>query len=169
MRPCRRPRPTSRRLRRGVTTLELLVNLPVWLIAFLAVVEFGMIFANLQQVALASRVGAKVASESSSFSVGPLNPADPIVLAIEHQLQLSGITQCKIILEENAGGSHNTHTLGSCVAPPPPTPLPTLGKYVRVSVCVPGSQLAPNLLKAFFLDSSKWIFRETTTFHYELP
>ena len=39
-------------------TLELILNLPVWIIVLLAVIQFGQLLSNLQQVALASRVGA---------------------------------------------------------------------------------------------------------------
>ena len=44
--------------------LELILALPILIIAFLAVVQFGTFFVRMQQVALASRVGAEAASQT---------------------------------------------------------------------------------------------------------
>mgnify|MGYP000873921391 CR=1 FL=1 len=95
VRGVRRPR-----LRRaGAITLELIIMLPVWLIMLGAIVQFGLLIGNRQQVALASRVGAEEASRTNLPSGGgvPLN----VVHVVEQQLQSSGIDQCKITLEHN--------------------------------------------------------------------
>lgn len=171
VRGVRRPR-----LRRaGAITLELIIMLPVWLIMLGAIVQFGLLIGNRQQVALASRVGAEEASRTSLPSGGgvPLN----VVHVVEQQLQGSGIDQCKITLEHNvvpptppAPAAPVVLSSGDCGCPttPPATPLPPQGEYVRVTVYVPATQLAPNVLKIFGLDLSEWLVPNSTTFRHEL-
>ena len=57
----RQPASPIDRRRRGTITIELLLNLPIWLLAILALVEFGEVAADLQSVSMASRVGAEEA------------------------------------------------------------------------------------------------------------
>ncbi len=59
-------RPTQKlinRSRRGIVVVELLLWLPVLLTGLLAVIEFAIMQQVNQQVTLASRYGAKIASE----------------------------------------------------------------------------------------------------------
>jgi Flp pilus assembly protein TadG len=148
--------------------LELILMLPVWLIALLAIVEYGQIMANLQQVALASRVGAEEASQTPSLPTSPGAPVPANVLsAIEQQLASSGISGCRVILEHNVGGPV-TLTSGTCdQCVPPATPLPLDRQYVRVTVCVPLAELAPNLLALFGFDIADCLAQQSTTFRYE--
>lgn len=158
-------RPSQRH--RGAVVVELLIMLPVWLIALLAVIEFGEVLSDLQQVSLASRVGAESGVRTPGLpSSGPV-PTN-VLDAIDHQLASSGMSQCKVILEHNVGGSYAMLVSGSCSCDPPTTPLPGLGTYVRVTVCVPMTQLVPNLLGTFGFDISSKLVRQTTVLQYEL-
>lgn len=157
------------RLRRGSVTLELIVMLPVWLIVMGAIVQFGLLIGNRQQVALAARVGAEEASRTPGLAAAGGVPGN-VVEVVEQQLQSSGIEQCKITLEHNLAGTATLST-GTCECPtlgvsgdwPPES-----GDYVRVTVYVPATQLAPNVLKFFGLDISDRFIRNATTFRHEL-
>lgn len=185
----RRPRLGSPCARRGVIVMELLLNLPIWLIGLLAVLEFGELVSNLQQLAVASRAGADMASQTSGLSTVNGDPIPPAVYeAVENQLTTSGILKTPFIswnvfLEHNvaAGGG----TLGTPVVlrsgpgsisplelSPPPTPAspptPTVIRYVRVTVIVPATSLAPDVLNTFGLNMSVKNVDESTTFQYKL-
>jgi Flp pilus assembly protein TadG len=148
--------------------MEILLSLPVWLIGLLAVVEFGNLFSNLQQVALASRVGAEVAARTSPLPTSGAI-ASPILGAINDQLAAANITPSAVILEHNAGGTYVKLVDGaSSFAGPPPQTLPAVGTYVRVTVCVPATQLTPNVLRSFGFDAQAWDLGESTTFQYTL-
>ncbi len=150
--------------------LELILTLPIWLIALLAIVEFGEVYANRQQVALASRVGAEEASETDHLSTtdsGDPVPTD-VINAINDQLASSNISFCKVVLEHNVGSYHTNLQAGSCNCPVPNTPLPDDGQYVRVTVFTEMTQVTPNLLRTFGFDVSDRVIHHTTTFRYEL-
>ena len=100
----------------------------------------------------------------------PLN----VRAAVEKQLQNSGIQACRIRLEHNVGG-----TQVELVSPPsggcpcePVTNLTTLPPrpYVRLSLCVPWTELMPNCLAKFGFDVSdpSKIADSMTVFRYEL-
>lgn len=146
--------------------------LPVWLIVMGAIVQFGLLIGNRQQVALASRVGAEEASRTPGLASTGGVPSN-VVAVVAQQLQSSGIQQCKITLEHNLGISTEFATLstGTCNCPtlgvsgdwPPES-----GDYVRVTVYVPATKLAPNVLKFFGFDISERFIRNATTFRHEL-
>ncbi len=143
--------------------------LPVWLIALLAIIEYGQILSNLQQVSLASRVGAEEASQTLVLPTSPGGPVPANVLAaIDQQLASSGISRCRVILEHNVGGPVTlvSGTCDGCV--PPATPLPVDREYVRVTVCVPLTELTPNLLALFGFDIADCTAQQSATFRYEL-
>jgi hypothetical protein len=158
--------------RRGSVTLEFILALPILLIVLLAAVEFGMFFSNMQQVDLACRVGAEAASQFAPFPHGPttvpLNVADPI----NHQLASSDISPCKIILEHNVLPTAQTLTTtygAGCACDPPAALLPAgTARSVRVTVCVPLIELAPNCLALFGFDLTGRFAQCSTTFRYEL-
>lgn len=178
----RRPDRTHFRLpadRRGSITLELIIMLPVWLIVMGAVVQFGLLIGNRQQMALAARVGAEEASKTVGLNLtddGELVPAN-VVTKVEQQLQSSGIEQCKVTLEHNLVGSPPpttpiTLTTGECNCPTlgvSTTWPPASGRYVRVTVYVPATELTPNILKFFGFDISELYIRNAATFRHELP
>ncbi len=184
------------RRRSAAVTLELILMLPAWIILMLAVVEFGLILVNRQQVALASRVGAEEASRTPGLSLISGDPVPANVLrVIDQQLASSCIARCKVVLEHNVdppvSGSSSpilsssslfpvgpigpsvvlTQTIltsGGCDCPPPLAPLPPSGQAVRVTIFVPVTELAPNLLSVFGLDLSDRFIYHATTFRYEL-
>jgi Flp pilus assembly protein TadG len=148
--------------------LELLLSLPIWLIGLLAVIEFGNLFSNLQQVALASRVGAEVAARTPALASGGSIPST-VLTAINDQLAAANITPSEVILEHNAGGTYAKLVDGdSSFAGPSQQTLPAAGTYVRVTVCVPATGLTPNVLQSFGFDAHAWDVGESTTFQYTL-
>lgn len=168
------------RYHRGGVTLELILNLPVWIIFLLAVIQFGQLLSNAQQVALASRIGAEEASETATTTITTaVTVPTNIVEAIEHQLESAGVvdsggaSQCRVILEHNLNGTNERlDSSGATCSCDPPTepPLPNTvhdARYVRVTVCVPYSLVAPNLLGAGGLDFSSKLVQHTTTFRHE--
>jgi hypothetical protein len=164
--------------RRGVAAFELILVLPVLLLITIGLIEFGLMFANLQQVALASRVGAERASELATLPA--MTTGDPVPLevieAIEQQLQSSCIDWCHIRLEHNAGGTQEV--LESSIGTPcgceefellPADEIPT-GRYVRLTLTVPLSEVVPAGVTLFGcnLVSPEQAFHSTTVFRYEI-
>lgn len=167
-------RPT--RPRRGGIALEMILVLVVLLVATIGIVQFGVFLANAQQVALAARVGALEASQLADLPVtdGPL--PQEIISAVEHQLASSCIQWCTIRLE------HDIHPLSQQVAVvksadpdcecltkenlanPPPR------GYVRVTVCVPLSQVMPEQLSFFGVQiyGEDKTYEHSAVFRYEL-
>jgi hypothetical protein len=140
----------------------MIMVLVVLIIVTVGIVQFGVFLANAEQVAMAARVGALEASQTTPLPAGPgAVPAD-IIEAIEHQLESSCIDWCHIRVEHNVGGG--VSVLESDVAPPVPCacdPKTNLAeppgfsltgaatRYVRVTVCVPLSQVMPKQLSFF--------------------
>jgi Flp pilus assembly protein TadG len=152
--------------RRGSVTLELLLNLPIWLLALFGTIEFGQILSNMQHVSLASRVGAEEAAQTASLPPSGDVP-DNVLAAIERQLGAVGIAPAKVILEHNSGGTAVALVSGTGRGDPPDTPLPTLGTYVRVTVFARMGQLGPRLLDQFGVDVGSRVLGESTTFYYQ--
>ena len=160
------PRIERKFARRGAVTLELILAFPALLILLLAIVEFGQIISNMQQVALASRVGADVASQIALSTTDGDPVPDEVLDAIEVQLAASGFAGCRVTVEHNVGAVTTLNT-GDCDCDPPSAGLPP-GEYVRVTVCVPLSEIAPDLLSPFGFDLTDKTVGQTTTFPYEL-
>jgi hypothetical protein len=184
------PRATNRRLRarpprgrcaRGGVTLELIIAFPIWLCILLATIEFGWLMSNLQQVALASRLGAAEASQTEDLSSFP----DGVKDVIATQLESAGMkgeggkaAWCHIIVEHNLNGTNqplslaNTDYSGepcSCSVPTDTEiPYPDCKQYVRVTVCAPMTAVAPDLLGAYGFAIDGRVIRHTTTYRYEL-
>ena len=164
-------------------TLELIINLPVWILALLAVIQFGQLLSNLQQLSLASRVGAEEASETpAGIITGAANVPGNINEVIQRQLESAGIVDSGgvarfcVILQHDLTGVDDELTYSApgtnctnCSAPTePPLPVTTPDtRYVRVTVCVPFSLVAPNLLSQCGLDFTDNVVRQTTTFMHE--
>jgi hypothetical protein len=131
--------------------------LPILLIMTVAVVQFGLLFANLEQGALAARVGAHEASESPALAAtvdGDEVPQD-IRDAVTHQLCSSGIEWCHIRLEHNVGGTAielDSDRGDGCECGPDDTldnPPHDDEAYVRITVCIPLTELMPDSLSYF--------------------
>jgi Flp pilus assembly protein TadG len=155
--------------RRASVTLELIVALPLLIIGLLAVVEFGVLLASLQQVAAASYEGAKAAAEAPALTSVP---ADNVLLAsniralVDRRLQSAGFGSSAsqgVTLRHTVGGGGDA-TDGICADPLTP-PLPT--QSVRVTVCVELTRLAPNVLSSFGFTLTGKVAEFTTTLDYE--
>jgi hypothetical protein len=153
--------------RGGAVLVEFLLVMPILLVALAGVIEYGLILSNLQQVALASRVGAKVASEQPT----PLD-ITAIHAAVDQQLKSAGFSgACRVILQHNVpGGGPSPQTTGACdcnMPLTPGTPATTHGRFVRVTVCVELSELTPDLLDFFGFSVAGRLVEETTTYRWE--
>jgi hypothetical protein len=170
------------RRRRGGLTIEVVLVVVVLAIVTVAVVQFGVFYANAEQVALAARVGGLEASQTANLATSGDVPVN-VVDAIRHQLESSHIDYCEIRLE------HNVIPPGPPAPPPPPYVLTTIApgctcppksplvsppfvgtEYVRVTVCVPLDQVFPKQVSFFgkqLFDSSK-TYEHTAVFRYEL-
>ncbi len=133
----RRPLPQALAPRAGTATVELLFNLPIWLILILALAHVGRVLSDAQQMALASREGAREASRSRHLPVAGEVPGN-VIEAVERQLHHSAVGGSLVILEHNREGARATLASGTGWGVPPNTPLPKLGRYVRVTIFAQG-------------------------------
>lgn len=160
------------RHRRAGVVLELLLSFPILLIAFLAAIQFGMLFSKIQQLALASRIGALAAAQSIALT--PVNGPVPlsILQPITRQMNLISASPYGVLIEHNATNPQPVTPVllasGTPACTQPTTPLPTSGRYVRVTVCVKVTQIAPDLLGMFGLDITTLNAQQTSVFRYEL-
>lgn len=183
--------PLTRRLRRrakrrsAAVLLELIVALPILVIIVVALVQFGLFFQNMQQVAVASRVGAQEAAETANLPNEGDVAGDPvpaaIIAAIRQQLSSSGIDPCAIILEHNVNASsgfteqtlrtdfdNDGDSMNDCPdCAEPSSAIPSLS--VRITVCVKMDELMPNSLSMFGFDASTYTSQSTTTHSHEGP
>jgi hypothetical protein len=157
--------PRGRR-RSGILTMELLLNLPLWLLLVLAVVQFGGLSCGVQQASLASRVGAAEAGRTTPLPCEGGVPGN-VLSAIERQLASSGLVCSKVILEHNLAGRPVVLLSGCGPGRPPCIPLPSVGTSVRVTVCVPPAGIIPNLLGKLGLDLWSRALVQSTTFRHE--
>jgi hypothetical protein len=163
--------PVSSRRRRGSLTVEMVLVVVVLAIVTVAVVQFGVFFANAQEVALAARDGALEASQTAGLSTSSGNPVPAdVIRAIEHQLQSSKIDWCHLRLEHNVTGGLTPVTLesdtgGGFICEPktnllaPPSPGT---RYVRMTVCVPLKEVFPRSLSFF----GEQLFANTRTYEH---
>lgn len=165
--------------RQGALTVELILTLPIFLIVLVAVVQFGLYYVRMQHVALASRIGAEQAAQTPGLSSYSSVPGG-VVSAVTAQLQAAGIDEFCIRLEHNLGsGAVLWEPAGGCPfcgaggctccpsAPLPSSPYPGTN-YVRLSICVPLTELMPNGLKVFGFDLTGKTTTFTMVFRYEL-
>jgi len=160
-------RSSRRRRARGRITVELLLNLPIWLLFVLAVVQFGQQSAAVQPVALASREGAAEAAQTASLSSDDAVP-DAVLSVVRRQLASARLVCSKIILEHNVGGKPVMLIAGSGPGEPPAAPLPRFGNSVRVTVCVPPTGSIPNLLGKLGLGFGPRALEQSTTFRHQI-
>lgn len=149
--------------------LELVLALPVLVVLLLAVVEFGSIFASLQQLSLASRAGARAAAEIVNLPTAPGAPIPSEVFdEIAAQLAAASISPRHVVLEHNVAGSPVRLDAGQSHAVLPDTRFPATGRFVRVTVVADLSELAPDLLGMWGFSTAGRIATHTSTFRYEL-
>lgn len=166
----------STRNRRGVITLEVILLLPILVILLLAVIEFGLIMAAAQHVEAASRLGAKLAAESTNLPLfNAPSTMDNLKERVDQYLNTAGYTDaCQVILEHNVSGMGNPlqfNPLGSpCSCTPEPGPIGSLPSgSVRVTVCLSLSGNVPNALDMFGFDISNRTVRQSVVWVYEQP
>ncbi len=161
------------RTRRGALILEMVIVLPIMLIALLAIVQFGFYFENMQQVSLAARIAAEVASQTPNLPDADGDPVpENVRRAVEQHLASCGISGVAIRLEHNTGGEpvvlrYPTVDSGLSLTKlddPPP------GRYVRATVVVPTCELMPDALSVVGLNLAGPEKRTafTQTFRYEI-
>ena len=171
-----RPAARSFARRRAAIALELVLVLPVLVLLVVVTIQFGLFHANMQEVALAARVGAEEASQTESL---PNTDGDPVpanvLLAINKQLHSSRIRSCCVKLEHNVDGNPvvlvSPNSDACAVGPiwqPIEGPLP--GTFVRVSIFVPKSAVMPNSSRLLGLDVSdpSKVVGSCAAFRYEL-
>ncbi|EAQ80134.1 TadE/TadG family type IV pilus assembly protein [Blastopirellula marina] len=143
--------------------LELVLTLPILLILLLAIVEFYLLYANLQRLEAASRAGALVASRIDLPATGA--PPEVVIAAVDRQLETLNLPGRRIILVHNSVGPMTQLNAGASY--PAPTELldllPTSRPCVRVAIQTPMTGLTPNLLKTFGMDITGRIVSQTTT------
>ncbi len=169
---CDRPMPRRPQPRSGAVVLELLLVIPINMIVLLAVAQFGLFLSNHQQLALACRTGAGIASESSSLmTTGNPVPMD-VTDAVVRQLASSGIAPSALILEHVAGGGPATEqtlrtnlSAAGAACQEPANAIP--GYTVRLTVCVPLSEMMPNCMSGFGFDTTGHTVECSTTFGRE--
>jgi Flp pilus assembly protein TadG len=157
----------------------MLLVVVVLAVVTVGIVQFGVFFANAQMVAMAARVGGLEASQTANLPAadGDTVP-DDVLRAVEHQLASSCIAWCLVRLEHNATPSGDVVVLVSSLddafecAPHGPLAAPPHAdtQYVRLTVCVPLSDVFPKQLSFFGrqLFGPERTYEHTATFRYEL-
>ncbi len=126
-----RPRAIRRAARRAVLVLQLVVVLPLLLIATLACFEFGMVFMIDQALLTAATQGARIAAKGGNMT--------NVVTAVNQTMSVYGIqiqpstSDANVVLEE-AGQPTVNYTSVPCT-PHGPT-LQSTPAETRVTVCL---------------------------------
>jgi hypothetical protein len=177
MQPVKRGRGRAMpRRRRGSLTIEMILVVVVLAIVTVGIVQFGVFFANADEVALAARVAALEASQTPNLPASGSVPAN-VLAAVEHQLQSSLIDWVRIRLEHNvtpgdAPAALAATTPGYVVAAKTNLAAPpTAGThYVRLTVCVPLADVYPKQLSVFGeqLFAANRTYEHTVLMRYEL-
>lgn len=154
--------------RSGSITIELLLNLPIWMLISLALIQFSELAGKMQYVSLASRAGADAAAETAGLPSEGGVPAN-VVAAVERCLASAHIACQRIVLEHNVAQRPVVLMSGNAAVLPPPLPLPPAGRCVRVSVYVRPDAIVPNLIGAIGLDLWSRSLEQSTTLRYRLP
>ena len=141
--------------------METIVALPVLFIALLAVVEFGLLSMHQSCLQQARRAGADAATHSPLPTSGPV--PDGILEAVNAVLECKGMTADCVRVEHNLARGGPYVLNAGIGAAPPMAPAPDQHPYVRVSVCVENTQLAPNLLRTYCVDLSGDLSQKSTT------
>lgn len=169
----------NRDRRHGATLLEVILVLPIVLIAVLAIVEFGLLLANGQQLELAARAGAL---ESVETNLPPSGAIPPEVLdVITESLRASKLLGPSETIED-VGGVHIQHSYDSNPNSNP-APLYTLTAgtlndsatitmadrpYVHITVSLPTTRLAPNVLRQLGIDLQDRVSSQSKLLRHEL-
>jgi len=177
--------------RAGAVILEFILALPVLVILLLAVVEFSVMLQVNQQLAYASRFGAKLAAEITrnkdihpnlgDFNLASTTEVDSLQGRIDRYLQTHGLTKsCAVVLEHNACSvpNHEQDRPGTikdschCGNPPALMPVSLPGgseneAYVRVTVALTLKDNVPDLLNTLGFALGDRTFVHSTTLRIE--
>ena len=163
--------------RRGSLTVEMIMVVVVLLIVTVGIVQFGVFFANAQEVAFAARVGALEASQTVGLPVSGDIP-DNVIQAIENHLDNSQIRWSHIRLEHNitpndiAVELETDSKIDAVCGPKQNLPAPPAAgtHYVRLTVCVPLRDVFPKQLSFFGeqLFPLTKTYEHTAVYRYEL-
>jgi len=156
--------------RSAIIVVELLLMLPILLLLLAAVVEFGSIFAVMQNVSFASRMGAKFASQQTSgAAIINLVNNETLLAQVNRHLIEAGLEHgaCRVLVHHNDVTSPKVAIAeppsGACDCELPSLGLPSPKIAVRVTVCVPLEGNVPDLLSTFgFSLSDKQVHQSTT-------
>ena len=154
------------RHRSGVAVFEFVVFAPVLLICLLAIVEFGLVFANIQTVELASRTATRAAAEAIQADVTSGAALAGVRSVADQVLATGGLVSDGVVLEHTIGGGSGSFTSGTGTAPGVPA-IPA--EAVRVTVSLNLSQLTPDLLSTFGFSTTGRTVHQTTTMRFEGP
>jgi hypothetical protein len=156
-------------LRSGAVILEVILTLPLLVIASVAVLELGLLASGQQAIEAASFDGAVVASRDANMAANVTVPAD-IVDAVENSLASRGVPatvgngQLTIVLDSSELTS-TPLSVGENLSIAPLV-APANRPFVRVVVGVRGVALAPNALATFGLDLTDVLAVQETTLAY---
>jgi len=164
--------------RQGSLTVEMIMVVVVLLVVTVGIVQWGVFFANAEEVAFAARVGAVEASQTVGLPTSGDVP-DNVILAIENQLDNSHIRWSHIRLEHNVTPTNIAVELDSdskidaqCEPKSNLAGPPAAGThYVRLTVCVPLKDVFPKQLSFFGqqLYPLTKTYEHTAVYRYELP
>ncbi len=162
-----RPRITGRvrKQRHRGQAFEVVLSLPILLIATLAILEIGILFLVQQTVTTAAGDGVREAAKVGATT-------GSIVSAVLRDLAVNNIKNSAdyLIRIEYYGGS--TATAGTYSPPPPLPPLPTLtANQVLVTVWVrptnAANQPVPNWLSTLWCVFQNWAFQVSALAYLE--
>lgn len=166
---CQRlPASVRRRGHRGASVVvELLIAFPILFIALLVVVEFGVMMANLKQVASAARDGARLAAQTAGLAPATTAAtAAAVRTLVDNRLESAGFgtnASTGVTLRHTVSGG-GVATDGTCNDPLNPVMPAT--DAVRVTVRVDLTTFTPNLLASFGFDLTSRFSEHTATFEY---
>ncbi len=156
-----------RKHRSGTIAMELLWNLPLWLITLLALIELGLVLSSAQYVSFGARLAAEEASRTE-FLAGAEEMPPGLVEIVRQQLGMNGMAPSKIVLEHNVGGKRRVLTWGDGPVLVPKIPPPTQGPYVRVTVAARLEQFVPRLFRSLGLDLAWQRLVDSVTYPFAL-
>jgi Flp pilus assembly protein TadG len=170
--------------RSAAVVLEVLLSLPLLLIALLAIIEFGLLWSNMQAVEMAARSGSQVASRELNLPVSGNVPTD-VRDAVAEELKRIGVVDYRIRIDHNVTYSPSVSIgpvrklettvgagLSSVPDPAAAVNLTPNRTYVRVIVYVNtvGSTnptgLAPNLMQMFGVDFTNHVSQASEVRRY---
>lgn len=179
MHPLFRPS-TKRFAHRGSMSVEMIGVLVALLVLTIGIVQFGIFLGNAQIVAFAAKVAGEEASQTPALPAMGAVPTN-IVEAMQRHLESSNIKYCAIRLEHNdtlLGDPVELETQQNPLMPCDCGPAAVLApgdrpgdRYVRVTVCVPLSQVMPAGVSFFGtqLYGASDTYEHTAVYRYELP